>query len=266
MPKNCLSLPHALSSMTAIRDTLGTRRPAVFLDYDGTLTPIVGQPEHAVLGAGMRSVLEALGSICPLAIVSGRALEDIRSLVGIDGIFYAGNHGFEIEGPGEPPVQFRIGGEFRAALDSAHRALRAAVQPVQGARVEDKGYSLTVHSRQVADHAARDLESVVDRVVQEHPGLIKHSGKRVRELRPDLDWHKGRAVTWLLDRMTESGVDLAPIFVGDDVTDEDAFRAVSERGVGVVVCVEEKPTRASFRLDDTHQVETFVRALASWEL
>ncbi len=210
----------------------------VALDFDGTLAPIVERPEDAALPAGARPVLERLVARpdTDVAIVSGRGLEDVRARVGLAGAFYAGNHGMEIEGPGlERRVPEAVAARPRVAACAA--ALRDALDGIDGAQVEDKGATLSVHTRRVADaDAAAEVERRVRAIAGDYPGLRLTAGKKVLEVRPDIDWDKGRATSFLLGAL-EAGAGLAVpvVFIGDDRTDEDAFRALGERGDGVLV-------------------------------
>src|SRR4029450_3453680 len=106
LASNVRDLPSALERANEIRSLLSVRRLAVFLDYDGTLTPIVERPEDALLPAETRAAIERLAALAPVAIVSGRDLADVRRLMGIEGITYAGSHGFDVllpDGSAHPP-------------------------------------------------------------------------------------------------------------------------------------------------------------------
>lgn len=251
-------LPSALSD-PALTDRLARSAPAVFLDYDGVLSPIVERPEDAVLDAATRRALVRLADRCPVAIVSGRDLHDVRSMVGVDGLVYAGSHGWDISGmdvKAEPR-----GEEYLPALDAAERELDDRVTDIAGVRVERKRFAIAVHFRQVDDADVDRLEQVVRRIAADHPKLRTTGGKRIFELRPDLDWNKGTAVIWLLTQLGLDRDDVVPIYVGDDETDEDAFRALEHRGVGVIVGPE-APTAASHVLEDTEQARDFLERLA----
>ena len=241
------------------------RAVALFLDYDGTLTPLVSRPEDARLADAARETLERAARTPNLdvSVVSGRALDDVKRMVGVSGLTYVGNHGFEIEGPG---LVFRHEGAdaYRAALDAAAEDL--AGLGVGGGWVERKGLTLAYHLRQVApaerDRAARLAEAVLRR-----RRLRVALGTLVVEGRPALDWHKGRAVLHVL--VHRHGVDwparIRALYIGDDVTDEDAFRSL--RGIGrsvrVVATPAMAPTAADFRLPDPEAVVQLLRWLAA---
>lgn len=232
-------LPHA---STILPELLARRRRAgrmlVALDFDGTLSPIVERPEDAALLDGLAEPLRRLAGRedTVAAIVSGRGLADVRSRVGLETLYYAGNHGFEIEGPGVERVH-PAAAEARPALESCVAALGEALADEPGTEVEDKRWTLSIHYRRAEREGA---ERRVRAAVDEHcrrPGLRVTEGKKVFEVRPDIEWDKGWATMFLLDAVTrETGVaELPAIFVGDDRTDEDAFDVVRDRGGGIVV-------------------------------
>lgn len=250
-------LPSALSD-PALADRLANNAVAVFLDYDGVLSPIVERPEDAVLDPTTRRALVRLAARVPVAIVSGRDLADVRGMVDVDGLVYAGSHGWDIEGL-DAEVEPR-GEDYLAALQAAEHDLGGRVADIAGARVERKRYAIAVHYRQVADADVPALERVVRAVAAEHPDLRVTGGKRIFELRPDVEWNKGTAVTWLLEQLVLERGGLVPIYIGDDETDEDAFRALTDSGVGIIV-EPETPTAASHMLADTRQVQQFLEWL-----
>jgi len=256
------NLPSALKHTEEILGARG-QRLAVFLDYDGTLTPIVARPEDATLGSQMRETVERLAQACQVAVVSGRDLADVRERVGLDGIVYAGSHGFDIVGPGGLRKENPEARTCLPALDQAEAALRQATAAIPGAQIERKKYSIAIHFRNVPDARVKDVEPLVDAVAEQHSNLRKGHGKKVFELQPDIEWHKGRAVLWLLQALKLDTPEVLPLYVGDDLTDEDAFKALRERGVGIVVRDEPRPTAARYALDNTREVGSFLALLAS---
>jgi alpha,alpha-trehalase len=238
-------------------------RLAVFLDYDGTLTPIVDRPEDARLGEPARMAVARLARSCPVAIVSGRDLADVRGLVGLDGLYYAGSHGFDIAGPDGPHAPPAGAAGARPALDAAEGRLREALAAIPGARLERKRFSIAVHYRLVADARVADVERAVAGAHRAQPGLRRRGGKKVFELQPDVDWHKGAAVRWLLRELGLTGPGVRPVYVGDDETDEDAFRAIEPPGAGVVVLDAPRETAATYRLRSPDEVRQLLEGLAS---
>jgi len=263
-------LPSALAGWDAIAARLAGRRPALFLDYDGTLSPLVARPELAVLPDAAREVLGRLAARFPVVIVSGRGREDVAARVGLPELVYAGSHGFDIAGPGAGPGQLRleVGDEVPAAIERAAGRLERELSGMirrGGVIVEPKRFSLSVHFR-LADAAdVPAIERVVDAALAAEPALRKGHGKKLFELRPDLDWDKGRALLWLLEELGLDAPDVLPFYLGDDLTDEDAFRAVRGRGIGILVGeMEEGPPRetaATYRLRDPAEVVAWLERL-----
>jgi trehalose-phosphatase len=236
-------LPDALERVDEIRTFLSGRHLAVFLDYDGTLTPIVERPEDALLPDGTRNAIERLAALVPVAILSGRDLADVRNLVGADRIAYGGSHGFDLALPDGSAQQRAT--EFLPDLEAATEQLAERLKAFSAARIEQKAFGIAVHVRQVSDDLVPSVEAVVDDVAAAHPRLRRMGGKKVVELRPNVEWDKGRALQWLLEKL-RLGSDALPMYIGDDETDEDAFRVVRERGLSIVVCGEDdaRPTLA----------------------
>ena len=254
-------IPSALEHVQEIAG--GSGRAAVFLDYDGTLTPIVGQPEDAWLSDSMRQKLRELAARAPVAILSGRDLDDVRWRVNIDAIVYAGSHGFDIAGP--HGLRRQMATEFLPTLDLAEKELHAALDGISGARVERKRFSIAAHYRHVNENDVAAVERAVAAVAAHHPELHRMDGKKVYELLPDVAWDKGKAVIWLLEALgleSRSG-GIRPIYIGDDSTDEDAFGVLQHRGVGILVTEQSQPTAARYSLKDPVEVERFLRALTA---
>jgi len=260
-PTNGQDLPSALKYLEQIKGELRTREPAVFLDYDGTLTPIVNRPEDARLSDVMRKALERLASLCTVAIISGRDRSDVARLVGLGELIYAGSHGFDITGPDGLRMEYEGGRECLPDLDDAERELRARIEKLPGAQVERKRFAVAVHYRNVAGKDVSRVVEEVDEVSPKFAKLKKGSGKKVIELKPDIDWDKGRAVLWLLERLGLDHPDILPFYVGDDLTDEDAFRALADRGIGILVGEHGEKTCARFRLNDVSAMRRFLEQL-----
>jgi trehalose-phosphatase len=253
-------LPSALAHWENIRERSAGRKPAVFLDYDGTLTAIVSRPELAVLPEEMRATVRRLAENVPVAVVSGRDLDDVRALVAIDGIFYAGSHGYQLEGPGWRLELPQAAGYLRD-LERAEAALRTELDNVAGALVERKRFAVVAHYRLVAEADQDRLVEAVERTAQAFPRLRRTGGKKVFELLPNMDWDKGKALRWLAESMKLDPARHYPLFLGDDITDENAFAAVRNSGVGVIVRDEPRETQASFALDSIDEVKQFLGRL-----
>ena len=261
--RNVLNLPSALDHLPALIPSLREKRPVVFLDYDGTLTPIVSRPELATLAPDMRQTLARLAERCPVAVVSGRDRADIEALVQLESVYYAGSHGFDIAGPDQVRMQHTEGLAFLPLLEAVETHLQQQLSPISGALVERKKFTIAVHFRNVAPEQIGPIETLVDAVLREHPQLRKGLGKKVFELQPRLDWHKGKAVLWLLDTLALRTPDVAPIYIGDDVTDEDAFHTLAGRGLTIVVADTPRRTVARYAVQNPVQVQTLLQRLAA---
>lgn len=256
-----MTLAHALNAFDELAALMDGRSPALFLDYDGTLTPIVSRPELAILDEGTRAVVGRLATVVPTAVVSGRDRLDVGRLVGLPGLTYAGSHGFDIELPDGRVVRPVDIGRLRQDLSSAKAELQTALAGLEGVIVEDKLFSLAIHYRLVDPIHVPMMDAAVGRAAISCPGLRRTGGKMVFELRPALPWDKGRAVLWLLAQLGLDGEKVLPIYIGDDETDRDAFAALRDRGVGIYVGPAGGAGDAEFWLDDTNAVHAFLGKL-----
>jgi trehalose-phosphatase len=259
------TLPSALEHLEEIRQTAAGKSLVIFLDYDGTLTPIVSSPEKAVLAQEMRNRIERLSKRYMVAVISGRGLRDVQQHVGVEGIYYAGSHGFEIAGPRGEQEEYEPGKEFLPVLDDVEKEIRAELEGIEGVFIERKKFSLAIHFRQTRQDDLEAVKSAADRAAKQHAGLRLSSGKKIYELQPKIDWHKGKALHRVLELAGLDNTDVVPVYIGDDVTDEDAFRAIRSGGVSIVVGNEPRPTQARYALRNTDEVGRFLEALASSE-
>jgi trehalose-phosphatase len=231
----------------------------LFLDYDGTLVPIKRSPELAVLHPVRRRMLQSLSEKIFLCIVSGRSLPEIKKLVGIDNIAYIGNHGMEIYLAGKQWIHPGVRA-LRPILKDVLQRVRLKTKDFQGVIIEDKGMTGSIHYRLLTP----DMWNTLKRVVHEEIGLSNPilriaEGKKVFEIRPRMDWDKGKGVMELIRRLNLKETPLQ-IYIGDDKTDEDAFRVFDKDSVTILVG-HRKDSYALFRLDDVDQVWKFLRAL-----
>lgn len=251
--------PNMLRSWQDLATMRAGRPLAVFLDYDGTLTTVIDRPELAQLDPAMRETLDKLKDTWPTFIITGRGLEHIQRLVGIETLWYAASHGYDIASPAGTPGSFKVAPDLEPAIHRAAGELLKATRTMPGVLVEDKGLSIAVHYRRLRVERIPELEYIVDCTLVRYPALKKGHGKMVFQLRPAVDWDKGKALLWLLE---SNGLDDAfPIYIGDDITDEDAFSALVERGLGVLVTDIPKPTMARYSLQDPFEVRLFLERL-----
>ena len=257
-------IPSAMDSIKTIIDELD-HRPAVFLDYDGTLTPIVDDPAAATIGEREQEILRRLAASIPLAIVSGRALDDVKSLVGVANLTYAGSHGFEIARPDGSRYEHAAATPALPDLERAQSLLEEGSADLTGVVIERKPFAIAVHTRRAATQEIREMAAqlTID-VAARFAGLELTAGKEVHELRPDVDWNKGAALTFLLESLPDNRI---PLYIGDDVTDEDAFLKVRTSGEGVAVLVgngtSPAETWATYALNDVAETLEFLDRLAN---
>jgi trehalose-phosphatase len=228
-------VPDALAHWAEITDRLRGRRPVVLLDFDGTLAPIRSDPTRVTLPIRTRIALQLLARHCPVAIISGRDLLDVRRRVRVGRAWYAGSHGFELAGPGVEPIAQQAAEAALPDLDEAERLLSAELEPVPGVLVDRKRFALAVHYRTARPDDVDQVIATATRIGDARPTLRVAHGRRVVELLPNIDWHKGRALRWLLERAGLAGTGVVPVFAGDDYTDEDALGEIHDDGIGIVV-------------------------------
>lgn len=232
----------------------------LFLDYDGTLTPIVSRPEDAKISAQVKKLVGNLNSYPWLraAIISGRSLSDVKKMAGINGIIYAGNHGLEIQN-GNRKIKKVIPLASNLLLKKIKLSLKGSLKNINGAIIEDKGPTLSVHFRMASPAGRKKIKSIFKKTLAPHMAsnnLRVMSGKMVLEVRPALEWGKGKAVLALLGKTKD-----LPIYIGDDTTDNDAFRALKGKGICIFVGRPRKDIAADYYLKDTKEVEKFLRIL-----
>ena len=229
----------------------------LFLDYDGTLTPIVSRPELARCPAEVKTLLEKLRDSrhILLAIISGRSLEDIRDKVGIPGITYVGNHGLDIQNPAGRH-QKKLSLQREKELKKITRILQESFAEIPGILFEDKGPILAIHYRNVAKKYFGRIQQDLKETLAPWKGKWKIGyGKMVCEILPGIDFHKGKAVKEILKRTTKN---FLPIYLGDDRTDEDAFREVKGRGMSVFVGASGSTSEAEYFLKNPSEVKRFL--------
>ncbi len=233
-----------------------------FLDYDGTLTPIVERPELAVMSTEMRDVVKELSEKHIVAIVSGRMREDVQKLVAIDGLLYAGSHGFDIMGSGLSLVEPRVR-EIIPVVSEVIEYLKKEIGNISGALIEEKKFSVAVHYRLVDQEYIPEIKNVVNDIIKKHNKLRLMSGKKVFEILPNIDWDKGKAIRWIMDALKISWSEASVIYIGDDVTDEDAFRALRTRGTAILVADKAKESTADFQLSSPDEVKKLFEKVIS---
>lgn len=237
-------------------------------DYDGTLAQIVGRPVDAKLSPSVRQKLVTLSEKpdVSVGVISGRQLAELKSLVSIEGIYYAGNHGLEIEGPGLNYIN-RAAIGARALMQDLAAQLAEALENIAGIIIQEKGFSVSVHYRLIKP----EDEGAVGRAVQKVTAPFVSRGdikvypmKKDWEIRPPVDWDKGKAAL-LIGRAIKSARrigSLLTIYLGDDTTDEDAFKVVHRPdGWSIFIGGEKASSSAEYCLNSPAEVEDFLGRL-----
>ncbi|XP_037482167.1 uncharacterized protein LOC119360763 [Triticum dicoccoides] len=262
--------PSAIKFFDDIIANVQGKTIVMFLDYDGTLTPIVKKPERAFMSEQTRNAVRELAMAFSTSVVTGRSCEKAKGFIQLDELHYAGSHGQDIQlNDGTDP--FQPNSEYLPIIAEATERLKEAVREIKGASVENNKFCVSVHYREVRREKDKDLlKNIVMRIVtEEFPKLKVTNGKKVREVRPGPKFDKGDAVKYLLQQLTNKhswgSSRILPIYIGDDKTDEDAFKVLSEEGgFGIRVCKWRKRTAAEYSLKNPSEVKEFLEKLVRW--
>ncbi|XP_055389081.1 uncharacterized protein LOC129618339 [Condylostylus longicornis] len=288
-------LPHYERRKHQVLADLRGKRIFMFLDYDGTLTPIISNPAEAILSERIRKILYGLAHSdqVTVGVVTGRALRSIKGFIQITAteklkFLYAASHGFHIEAAGQQ-LHHKVGARFIPALREAALEISEVLGYIPGVALEDNEFAVSVHYRweintacvvarwlcfrNVPPEYCAEIENHIDTILARYPTLRKTKGKMVFELRINLSWDKGRAVMWCLQAMQVDmkDPDVRLIYIGDDLTDEDAFTVIrcqdSDKHLGILVSDNDvktqsvsnsRQTAASFFVKDTDEVANFL--------
>lgn len=240
------------------RDLYG-KKPVFFFDYDGTLSPIVAHPVDAVLMASTRKYLRLLSENHPLVIISGRGLSDVKERTDLEGILYAGSHGFEIEGWAGLRFTIEDGERLEQMIREITMEMEETLVEFFGVEIESKKYAVAVHYRNVPEEDHATLKEKVCKVVDGFPALRIGLGKKVFEIRSRQKWDKGKAMLWIAEKMNLTEKDHFLIYVGDDLTDEDAFRVMPENGLNILAGKHDSFSYADVRISGTGEIDRLIR-------
>ncbi|XP_024027895.1 trehalose-phosphate phosphatase A isoform X2 [Morus notabilis] len=279
--------PSALKSFEQITNHAKGRRIALFLDYDGTLSPIVDNPDCAFMSDAMRAAVQKVAKYFPTAIISGRSRDKVYEFVGLTELYYAGSHGMDIMCPVKPSISddkpncfkstdkqgkdinlFQPAAEFLPMIHEVFTSLVESTKGIEGAKVENNKFCVSVHYRNVDEKNWNLVAQCVHNILKDYPRLRLTHGRKVLEVRPVINWDKGKAVAFLLESLRLSNCDdVLPIYVGDDRTDEDAFKVLKERncGYGILVSSVPKESSAYYSLRDPSEVMEFLKSLVIWK-
>jgi len=234
---------------------------SLFLDFDGTLVPITANPMEPQLDPAAFETLKLLSSQEFLAttIISGRAVEDLYGRIRLENLIYSGNHGLEIFGRDLRFVE-PLAWSRREQLETLCGELAAQLRAIPGVLAECKGLTASVHYRLAADADIAEIQAAVYAAVARNGGLFRvNPGRKVLEIVPRTDWHKGAAVRWINSHLAETPV--LTIYLGDDTSDEDAFSVLPD-----AITIKVGPAGAScarYQLPDPAAVHEFLLWLAT---
>jgi trehalose-phosphatase len=244
-------------------------RPLILMDFDGTLAEFELDPAAVTMTPARQILLQAMSRRADLStgVISGRRISDLRERVpATPAMFFAGLHGLEIEGPG---LRFMHKSVALAApgISVLAKELRRAVKPLAGVFIEDKTYSVVLHTRGASKadrlHAITRFNALSEPLLSE--GTVRlQPGDHALELLPNVDWAKGDAVRAIVRHIeADTREPVWPVYVGDDATDEDAFDEIGTNGL--TIAVGKRPAGAAFQIDDPAGVECFLRAIVATE-
>ncbi|KAL6639261.1 hypothetical protein ACP70R_022991 [Stipagrostis hirtigluma subsp. patula] len=258
--------PSALNAFDKIVAYGKNKKIALFLDYDGTLSPIVDEPDNAIMSDQMREVVRKAALHLPTAIISGRSCDKVFNFVKLTELYYAGSHGMDIMGPvgksgsvtnssnkQDEAKIFQAASEFLPVIDEVYRLLVEKIRGINGAQVENNKFCVSVHYRNVDEKDWPLVAQHTNDVLKAYPRLRLSHGRKVLEVRPVIDWNKGKAVEFLLESLgLANSHNVLPIYIGDDRTDEDAFKVLRDdkRGFGILVSSVPKESHALYSLVD----------------
>ena len=234
-----------------------TKNVFLFFDYDGTLTPIVRKPKLAKLDRKVKELLKKLSGKFKVAVISGRPLREVKKFVGLKNIIYSGNHGFEIEI--QPQIFIHPEAEkIRPEIQRIKRIIEQKTTGIKGSWIEDKGLVISIHWRCVDKKHSPKLLTIIHSAIRNNSRVRLTKGKKVWEIRPNIDWHKGKAVRFILS-LLPTPYSLLPVFIGDDTTDEDAFKALRS-GITIRICKSNKSS-ARYYLKNQSEILRFLKIL-----
>ncbi|XP_043808926.1 probable trehalose-phosphate phosphatase D isoform X1 [Manihot esculenta] len=302
--------PSALSMFEQIVNASKGKQIVMFLDYDGTLSPIVEDPDRAFMTNEMREAVRDVARYFPTAIVTGRCRDKVNphfvlllerklhfgvllylvnnvlsfvvkilqvySFVKLAGLYYAGSHGMDIKGPSksrkykkdQQALLFQPASKFLPMIDEVCKVLVEKTKSIPGAKVENNKFCVSVHFRCVEEKMWAALAEQVRSALNDYPQLRLTQGRKVLEIRPTIKWDKGKALEFLLESLGYANSnDVLPVYIGDDRTDEDAFKVLRNRGQGLGILVSKFPkeTNASYSLQEPAEVKDFLRRLVEWK-
>ncbi|MDF1572889.1 MAG: trehalose-phosphatase [Bacteroidales bacterium] len=262
-PHYSQDIPGLFDHVEHFSKQIKNKQPVFFFDYDGTLSPIVKDPEKAYMTEHRRDLLSELSEHHTVAVVSGRDRSAIQSFVDLDNIIYAGSHGFRISGPGGIHMEMEKAQELLPRLNKMEKQLTIMLEEmIEGVQIERKHYAIAIHYRNAPRGTYKTIVEMVNTVIGGDKDFKKGRGKKLLEIKPSMNWHKGKALEWIMDKLNFSWPDeYLPMYIGDDITDEDAFRTLADDGLGILVGSHSLLSAATYHLDSVDQVDQFLEEL-----
>lgn len=259
------TIPGIFKQFDHFTASLENRKPVFFFDYDGTLTPIISDPEKAHISKDKKKLLKKLSSSHTVAIVSGRDMMDIKQFIGLDSLIYAGSHGFRISGPDGLYMVQEKAVELLPELERMENELVNTLEKeLPGVSIERKHFAIAIHYRNAPPGSFVTVNEHADSLIAGNDNFKKGRGKKILEIKPSLDWHKGKAVEWIMNKLGFSFPgEYLPMYIGDDITDEDAFRTLADDGIGILVGSHSQLSAARYHLRDGDEVGKFLDYLVS---
>lgn len=241
-------MQHLFSNWDKIASRIkSASRVLLLFDFDGTLVPIQKDPAKCYISDSIKEQLKGLANAeqCYLMILSGRALADVKKRVGIRKIYYGGNHGLNIAGP---EIRYTHPKALLAEpiISDIRDLLRKEIKNIKGAWIEDKKFTVSLHFRDVKKENISIVKKVFYKTAAEFLNeklLVTMKGKKVLELVPNASWDKGKATLWILQRLKNNCL---PIYIGDDQTDETAFKLLHKKGITIRIGKSKKTSAKYF--------------------
>lgn len=260
------TLPSAFNLFTKFQPTITQREPLLFFDYDGTLAPITRDPAQAYLPAETRKLLAQIAERFRVAIVSGRDMNDLKNFIGLDSLIYAGSHGYRISGPEGMELEHEKVSNLLPRLDKFMEMLSGDQElKIKGVEIERKHMAIAVHYRNAPSGTYKIVKQAIKKIITPFDEFTTGRGKKVIEIQPSLNWHKGKAVEWIMETLEQKdNQSYLPVYLGDDVTDEDAFKALPKYGIGILVGEHFALSAACCHLSSVEEVQKLLNYLVNY--
>jgi alpha,alpha-trehalase len=255
------TLKNALEAIDEIIEKKGERNILFFFDFDGTLAPIGPDPDKVELQQNTKVQLKNLAEDFPVAIVSGRDRADIESKIGIENLYYAGSHGFDISGPNNTSHLHSEADRLVPLIEEIGALFKEKMIEYEEVWVEQKKFAVAIHYRMADEDTVKKVHEEIRASMEDKDDLIWEEGKGMVEIKPAVDWHKGKAVLWLIEHLQMDTEKSLPLYLGDDTTDEDAFRALKGKGSSILVDGNSQQTDADYLLESQRDVSDFIKKL-----